>query len=76
MSSSDLFQEIWCADFEFRADAGERPWPVCMVAQEILTGRTVRIWRNELLALDQAPFNIGADALFVAYFECRVRMFP
>jgi DNA polymerase-1 len=63
-----LFGEIWVADFEFRADPGEHPWPVCMVAEEILTGRVVRLWRNELLACNQAPFNVGPDALFVAYF--------
>ena len=68
MSIFDLFREIWCADFEFRADPGERPWPVCMVAQEIRTGRVIRLWRNELLALTRAPFDVGASALFVAYF--------
>jgi DNA polymerase I len=63
-----LFREIWVADFEFRADPGERPWPVCMVAEEIKTRRVIRLWRNDLLALDQAPFDVGPDALFVAYF--------
>ena len=63
-----LFSEIWVADFEFRADPGERPWPLCMVAEEIKTGRVIRLWRNELLALDRAPFEVGSDALFVAYF--------
>jgi hypothetical protein len=67
-SVSALFREIWCADFEFRADPGERPWPVCMVAQEVKTGRVIRLWRNELLALTRAPFDVGADTLFVAYF--------
>jgi DNA polymerase-1 len=63
-----LFSEIWCLDFEFRADPGERPWPVCLVAHELKSGRTLRLWRDELLALPQAPFNVGSDALFVAYF--------
>jgi DNA polymerase I len=62
------FQEIWCVDFEFRADPGEFPWPVCMVARETKTGRELRIWRNDLLALSRAPFDIGPDTLFVAYF--------
>ncbi len=62
------FSEIWVADFEFRADPGERPWPLCMVAQEVKTGRVVRLWRTELLAMRQAPLEIGPDALFVAYF--------
>ena len=62
------FREIWCADFEFRADAGERPWPVCLVACEIHTGRELRLWRDELLAIKHAPFDVGPDSLFVAYF--------
>lgn len=37
------FREIWCCDSEFRADAGERPWPVCMVACELGTGRDLRL---------------------------------
>lgn len=68
MDIFDVFREIWCVDFEFRADPGERPWLVCMVAQEVKTGRVVRLWRNELLALNRAPFEVGTDALFVAYF--------
>ena len=63
-----LFREIWVADFEFRADPGEHPWPVCMVAEEVKTGRVIRLWRNELLALRRAPFDVGPNALFVAYF--------
>jgi DNA polymerase-1 len=68
MSIFNFFREIWCADFEFRADHGERPWPVCMIAQEVKTGRVIRLWRNELLALTGAPFDVGANALFVAFF--------
>jgi len=63
-----LFSEIWCLDFEFRADPGEPPWPVCMVAQELKSGRILRLWRDELLALSQAPFDVGPDTLIVAYF--------
>jgi DNA polymerase I len=63
------FSEIWCLDFEFRADPGEHPWPVCMVAREVKTGKIIRLWRNELLALPQAPFDVGRDSLFCAYFS-------
>jgi DNA polymerase I len=62
------FRECWACDFEFRADPGERPWPVCMVARELHTGQEIRLWRGELLSLRTAPFNIGSDAVFVAYF--------
>ena len=62
------FCECWVCDFEFRADPGERPWPVCMVARELHTGQEIRLWRGELLRLCAAPFNTAADAVFVAYF--------
>jgi hypothetical protein len=62
------FRELWCADFEFRADPGERPWPVCMVAREVVTGREIRMWRDELLALDRAPFDTGPSSALIAYY--------
>jgi DNA polymerase I len=68
MKVFDTFKEVWCADFEFRADPGDHPWPVCMVAKEMRTGREIRIWRSELLSMDRAPFDVGTSALFVAYF--------
>ena len=60
------FNEIWAADFEFVANSGERPIPVCMVARELRTGRQLRLWADQFGP--RPPFNIGADALFVAYF--------
>ncbi len=48
------FSEIWCLDFEFRTDPGERPWPVCMVAEELKTWRVLRLWRDDLLACSRA----------------------
>jgi hypothetical protein len=62
------FQEIWLCDFEFDAPPGERPAPVCMVAREFRTGRTLRLWRDELAQLPRPPFPIGPDCLFVAYY--------
>jgi DNA polymerase I len=61
------FQRAWLVDFEFRADPGERPWPVCMVARELHSGREIRAWRDELVAMNQAPFDTGADSVMVAY---------
>jgi DNA polymerase-1 len=68
MSVFDAFKEIWCADFEFRAEPGDNPRPVCMVAKEIRTGKEIRIWRSALLLMNRAPFDVGNSALFVAYF--------
>jgi len=63
-----MFRELWCCDFEFQADPGERSWVICMVAQELISGRHIRMWRNELLALRRAPFDTGADSVLVAYY--------
>src|SRR3954452_18862330 len=61
-------REVWLVDFEFQAPPGARPRPVCMVAREFWSGRLIRLWRDDLVALRRAPFNVGPDALFVAYF--------
>jgi hypothetical protein len=63
-----LFREVWCVDFEFRGAEGDRPSPVCMVAYEFRSGRTIRLWYDDLKRLSAAPFSTGADCLFVAYF--------
>jgi hypothetical protein len=39
-----------------------------MVAQELISRRQIRMWRDELLTLKKAPFNTGPDAVLVAYF--------
>ena len=62
------FAEIWMADFEFVVGEGERPRPVCLVAEEFWSGRQIRLWEEEIKQLDAAPFNTGPNACFVAYF--------
>ncbi|MFO0957088.1 MAG: DNA polymerase [Isosphaeraceae bacterium] len=64
----DAYREVWLADFEFSAPPGERPDPVCLVARELRSGRTLRLWQDELRARRVAPFPTGPDVLFVAYF--------
>jgi hypothetical protein len=63
------FHEIWNVDFEFRqpGDNSERPWPLCMVARELRTGREFRLWRNDLLRLSAPPFDVGENSLVVAF---------
>ena len=61
------FREIWLLDFEFHG-APEKSWVVCMVAREVLSGRVIRMWRDELVNLRQAPFDVGPDAVVVAYY--------
>jgi DNA polymerase-1 len=61
------FAEVWVCDFEFQAPRGERPTPLCMVAHEVKTGRAIHMWREQLFATPRPPFNIGRDAVMVAY---------
>jgi DNA polymerase-1 len=68
MLSQLSYREIWCVDFEFAADDGERPAPVCMVAHELRSRRLIWLWRDELQACVLPPFETDADRLFVAYF--------
>lgn len=65
----DSFSEVWNVDFEFRQpeDSSERPWPLCMVARELRSRRELRLWRDDLLKLRTAPFNVGPRSLVVAY---------
>jgi hypothetical protein len=62
------FRQIWCVDFEFIANAGSKQNPICLVAKEIRSGQTIRVWEDELKSLKLAPYPCGADSLFVAYY--------
>lgn len=66
--SLEPFREVWFCDFEFRAPNGERPDPVCMVAREWRSGRLIWLWREELRTHGEAPFPVGPESLFVAYY--------
>ena len=70
------FRHVVAVDFEFEfgghvslddaSRSGEQPRPVCMVAKELRTGETWRIWRGEFGAAP--PFSIGRDAVIVAFY--------
>jgi hypothetical protein len=66
------FDEIWACDFEFQAPGedslvppGERVRPVCMVAEELLSRRQIRLWQDEFG--QTPPFDIGDRSLFVSF---------
>lgn len=61
------FREIWLLDFEFQG-APEISWVVCMVAREFRSGRVIRMWRDDLVKLRRAPFDVGPDTVVVAYY--------
>jgi hypothetical protein len=52
------FRTVWFIDFEFRADPGERPHPVCLVARELWSNRMVRQWLTDGTP-KQPPFDVG-----------------
>ncbi|WP_328667619.1 DNA polymerase [Streptomyces sp. NBC_00322] len=56
---------MWLLDFEFISEPGSRPVPVCMVAKELISGRLLRLWRDDLPTTP--PFDTGPNSLFVAY---------
>jgi hypothetical protein len=62
------FRAIWCVDFEFNGEPGERPRPVCMVAREFWSGKELRYWRDDLRLMSAPPFEIDDSSLFVAYY--------
>jgi hypothetical protein len=59
------FDEIWLHDFEFVPQPGERPDVVCLAAQELRSGQTLRLWRNELKP--RPPFRTDKRVLFVSF---------
>jgi hypothetical protein len=67
------FREIWCVDTEYypgpgRANGGrdgDLIRPLCLVAYEMRTGRTVRLWQNEFGRFP--PYRLDADALIIGY---------
>lgn len=63
-----LFREVWAVDFEFKAPAGERPVPICLVAREVRSGRLLRVWADELRRLPLPPYPTDSGSLFVAYY--------
>ena len=67
-SGLEAYREVWLVDFEFLALPGERPDPVCLVAREFRSGRTLRLWQDELWARSESPYPTDPGALFVAYF--------
>src|SRR6516165_1200288 len=69
------FTQYAVADFEYETSSNgvlfPMPIPLCMVVY-ILDAclrhiRTIRMWREQLFAAKQPPFDIGPHTLFVAY---------
>ena len=61
------FSEIWGVDFEYVARDGDRPVPVSLYAKELLSGRAVFLFGDELTRASGPPYPTHDGALFVAY---------
>lgn len=59
------YRHIWVFDFEYVADDGEVPEPVCFVAVDLVSGRGVRLWRREMR--DGFDLDTGDRSLFVCF---------
>jgi hypothetical protein len=62
----DAFNEIVLVDFEFTSTPGNRPQPVCLVAHELRSGRTTRLWRDQFGPTP--PYGTDNSTLFIAYY--------
>ena len=62
----DQFREVWLVDFEFGVHTTLRPDVVCLVAHELHSARSIRLWRDEMGSVP--PYDTGPDALFIAFF--------
>jgi DNA polymerase-1 len=60
------FEEVWVLDFEFISESGAWPLPVCLVANELVSGRSIRLWQGDFGTAP--PFRTDAGVLFVAYY--------
>ena len=66
MTGTNLpFARVILEDFEFIPIPGERPDVVCMVFNELGTGQTTRLWRDQLN--DKLPYDDGSDTLVVSF---------
>ncbi len=64
----EQFEEIWEEDFEFITSPGERPDVVCLCAKELRSGRTLRLWRDELDALgSRSPFRTDSKVAHLGF---------
>ena len=79
------FSEVWCIDFEYYPGRGlanggvdgDPVTPLCLVAHEVRSGRTIRLWQDELGHFP--PYRLDNSALIISYglaaeFSCHLRL--
>jgi len=65
-ASFDAYREVLLVDFEFTSNPGECQNPVCLVAREFKSGKTIRLWRDQFGP--EPPYPTDPGVLFVAYY--------
>jgi hypothetical protein len=73
LPASVSFPEIWCIDFEYYPGRGlanggvdgDPVTPLCLVAHELRSGRTVQLWQDELGPFP--PYRLDSSALVISY---------
>lgn len=71
------FTECWCVDSEYASSPGSLPVPHTVCGCEVLSGRTIRLFGEELTQLKAPPYGIGPTSLFVAFYasaECSTHL--
>ena len=79
------FSEVWCIDFEYYPGRGlanggvdgDPVTPLCLVAHEVRSGRTIRLWQDELGPFP--PYRLDNSALIISYglaaeYSCHLRL--
>src|SRR5262245_43699225 len=61
------FRSLCFCDTEFREDANHLPIPVSLHAHDKVSGKTLSLRRNELLASTRLPFDSGPDDVMLAF---------
>jgi hypothetical protein len=69
MARLDLrrFPQVWVVGVKCRQPAGERPEVHCLAAQEMWSGESLCLWREDLARLHRPPYPVGPGSLLVYY---------
>jgi hypothetical protein len=59
------FDRVVALDTEFTPVVGGHLVPICLVAHELISGKRIRLWQNELD--NEPPFPTDGKTLYVAY---------
>ncbi len=61
------YQQVWVADCEFIATNDADYRVLCLVAMELQSGRTIRLWEDGLHRRKTPPFPVDKSSLFIAF---------